>query len=55
MPSGLIDGGVVEIETLEFGENDKTSTTQKFLSPFNWSDFQNQHRPSQVAGPVLRV
>ena len=28
MPSGLIDGGVVEIETLGFGENDKTSTTQ---------------------------
>ena len=51
LPKGLIDGGIIETETLEFGENEKTSTTKKIITtPFDWSEFSESTSTSTFTG-----
>ena len=39
LPTGLIEGGVYKIDAIEFSENERTSTTQTGVTPFDWSEF----------------
>lgn len=39
LPKGLIEGGVYNIDMIEFSESERTSTIKKAITSFDWSEF----------------